>query len=91
MLALILAARAFAPHTAGAARVIIVLIAAAILIFRQRLLYLLAYALIIFFTVAVVVGAVTLAHILHGLSHRPCAARVSRPVRGTTVCDLTTL
>src|SRR5215469_11573385 len=77
MLALILAARVFAPHAVQTARVIIVLMIAAIVIFGRRLLYLLAYALIIAFAVTVVVGAATLLHILHGLSRRPCAARVS--------------
>jgi hypothetical protein len=90
MLALILAAQVFAPHAAKTARVIIVLMIAVILIFGRRLLYLLAYGLIILFAVAVLVGAVTLAHIMHGLSRRPCAARVSRTVGGTTDCDLTT-
>jgi len=68
MLAVMLATQAFTPHAAQTARVIIVLIIAASVIFGRRLLYLLAYGLIIFFAVAIIVGAVTLVHIMHGLS-----------------------
>lgn len=91
MLALILAAKVFTPHAAQTARVIIVLIIAATVIFGRRLLYLLAHALIIVLAVAVVVGAVALVQIMHGLSCRPARPGYPRTVRGTTTCGPTTL
>ncbi|HEX4091258.1 MAG TPA: hypothetical protein VHZ33_21305 [Trebonia sp.] len=61
----IIAAHAFTPHTSETARGVIALIVGAIVIFRQRLLYLVATAIVILFAVAVVVGMLTLAQLMH--------------------------
>jgi hypothetical protein len=62
-----LAAQAFTPHTAETAKIIVVSTIAAIVVFGRRLLYLAICGTIILFTVAVVVGIVALAQLVHGL------------------------
>jgi len=82
MLAALLFAQVFTPHAAETARTIIAVLIAAIVILRHRLLYVLAYGLLIVFAIVVVLGTVTLAHLLHGLSGRNAGA--CPPADGTS-------
>jgi hypothetical protein len=58
-----LSAQVFAPHAASTTKAILILAGAAILIFRQHLLPALVYGILILFTIALVVGVVTLAQL----------------------------